>query len=105
MNKNEKTIVQHIAIHTLFCYFVSSVIFAYLLYKLYTCTRNQTTIWFCSEKAPVTPTDISYVVGQGDQGSTVNINGISSEDNLNVTDAVCPPTDRVSHPCVAKTYF
>ena len=81
----------HVAYHNthsvlLFC--VASVIFAYLLYSLYTCTHNRTTIWFGREKAPVTPTAVSYVVGQFDQESTVNINGRSSGDNLNVTDTV-----------------
>jgi len=81
-------------------FFVASAIFAYLLYKLYTCTHNRTTIWFCREKAPVTLTDVSYVVGQDDQESTVNINGRSSGDNLNVTDTVSPPTKRA--PRMAK---
>jgi len=84
--------------HSVLLLFVASVIFAYLFYKLYTCTRNRTTIWFCREKALVTPTDVSYVVGQDDQESTVNINGRSSGDNLNVTDAVAPPTKRASPP-------
>ena len=48
--------------HSVSLFFVASVIFAYLLYKLYTCARNRTTVWFCGEKAPVTPTDVSYVV-------------------------------------------
>jgi len=48
--------------HSLLLFFVASVIFAYLLYKLYTCIRNRTTIWFCREKVPVAPTDVSYVV-------------------------------------------
>ena len=91
--------------YSVLLFVVASVIFAYLLYKLYTCTRNRNTIWFCREKAPVTPTDVSYIVGQGDQECTVNINGRSSEDNMNVTDAVSPPTKRASHPRVAKSYF
>jgi len=82
--------------HSVLLSYVASVIFAYLLYKLYACTRNRTNIWFCREKAPVTPRDVSYVVGQDDQGSTVNINGRSSGDNLNVTVAVSPPTMRGS---------
>jgi len=85
--------------------YVASVIFAYLLYKLYACTRNRTNIWFCREKAPVTPRDVSYVVGQDDQGSTVNINGRSSGDNLNVTVAVSPPTMRGSPPRVPNLAF
>jgi len=91
--------------HSVLLFFVASVIFAYLLYKLYTCTHNQTTSWFCREKAPVTLTDVSYVVGQDDQESTVNINGRRSGDNLNITDALSPPIKRASPPCVAKSYF
>ena len=83
------------------CIYVQTV----YMYKLYTCTRNRTTIWFCREKAPVTLTDVSYVVGQDDQESTVNINGRRSGDNLNITDALSPPIKRASPPCVAKSYF
>ena len=61
--------------HSVLLFFVASVTFAYLLYKLHACTRNRTTIWFCRETAPVTPTDVFYVVGHDDQESTVNING------------------------------
>ena len=66
----------HVAYHNthsvlLFC--VASVIFAYLLYSLYTCTHNRTTIWFCREKALITPTDVSYFVGQDGQESSVNL--------------------------------
>ena len=82
--------------HSVLLFFVASVIFAYLLYKMYTCTINRTTNWLCTEKAPVTPTNVSYAAGQDDQESTVNINGRSSGDNLNVTDAVSPPTKRAS---------
>jgi len=91
--------------HTVLIFFVTSVIFASLLYKLCTCTCNRITIWFCREKAPVTPTDVSYVVGQDDQESTANINGRSSGDNMNVTDAVSPLSKRASPPHVAKFYF
>jgi len=93
--------VNHVAYRntrSVLLYFVASVIFAYLMYKLYTCTRNRTTIWFCKEKAPVTPTEVSYVVGQDDQECNVNINGRSSGEKLNVTDSVSPPIKRASPP-------
>jgi len=84
--------------HCVLLFLVASVIFAYLLYKLHTCTCNRTTVWFCKEKATVAPTDVSYVVGQDNQESTLIINGRSSGDNLNITDAVSPPTKRASPP-------
>jgi hypothetical protein len=59
--------------HSVLLFFVVSVILIYLLYKLYTYTRNRTTIWFCRKEVPATPTDVSYTVGQGDQESTVSI--------------------------------
>jgi len=91
--------------HSVLLFCVASAIFVYLLYKLYICTHNRTTIWFCREKTPVTPADVTYVVGEGDQEGIVNINGRNSGDNLNVTDAVSPPTTRASHPRVTKSYF
>ena len=66
------------------------------------------TVRHCREKAPVKQTYVSYVVGQDDQENTVNINGRSSGDNLNLTDAVSPPAKRASHPPlprVEKSYF
>ena len=86
--------------HSALLFFVVSVILIYLLYKLYTYTRNRTTIWFCRKEAPATPT-----VGQGDQESTVNINSKNSKDSLNVTDATSSSPKRASHPRVAKSYF
>ena len=91
--------------HSVLLVFVPSVIFAYLLYKLYTCTHNRTTIWFCREMTLITPRDVSCVAGQDDQQSTVNINGRSSGDNLNVTDALSPPAIRGPPPRVAKSYI
>ena len=57
-------------------FFVASVIFAYLLYKLYACTRNRTAVWFCREATLMTPTD----VGQDDEESTVNISPLTPND-------------------------
>jgi len=54
---------------------------------MYTHTSKQANIWFCRKEAPVTPTDVSYTVGQGDQESTANTNSKSSKDNFNVTNA------------------
>jgi hypothetical protein len=91
--------------HSVLLFLVLSIVSIYLLYKLYTYTQLWTTIWFCKKGIPATSADVSYTVGQGDRGSTVNINSKNSNDSLNVTDATPQSPKRTLRPQVAKSYF
>jgi hypothetical protein len=53
--------------HSVLLFLILSVVSIYLLYKLYTCTRQWTTIWFCKKEIPDTPADVSYTVEPGDR--------------------------------------
>ena len=59
-----------------------SVVFIYVLYKLYTYVRLKAAIWFGRKEAHDTPADVSYTAGHGEKGSTVNINIHNSNDSL-----------------------
>jgi hypothetical protein len=60
--------------HSVLLLLVMSVVLIYLLYKLYAYARQRAILWFCKKEVPATPTDVSYTVGRGEKGSTVNIN-------------------------------
>jgi len=91
-------------IHTLFYFFVLSVVI-YLLYKLYTYTRQRAAIWFGKREVPDAITDVSYTAEHGSKGSTVNINIHNSNDSLHSTDAAPQPPKRSLRPRVANSYF
>jgi hypothetical protein len=91
--------------HSVLLFFIVSVVSIYLLYKLYTCTRHWTIVWYCKKEIPATPADVSCTAGPGDLGSTFNINIKNSNDSLNVTDAISLSPKRALGPRVAKSYF
>jgi hypothetical protein len=91
--------------HSVLLFFVLSIVFTYLLYKLYTYMRQRAATWFCSKELPATPADVSYTAGHSDKGSTVNINIRNSNDSLQVTDAAPQSPKRSLRPQVAKSYF
>ena len=89
--------------HSVLLFLIVNIVSIYLLYKLYTCTWQWTSIWFCKKEITATPADVSYNVGLGDRGSTVNINIKNSNDRLNVTDTTSQPPKRTLRPRVAKS--
>ena len=91
--------------HSVLLFLVLSVVFLYLLYKLYIYARQRAPGWFCTQEVAATPTNVSYTVGQDPRGSTVNINIRNSNDSLQLTDAPSPSPKRSLRPRVAKTYF
>jgi len=91
--------------HSVLLFLVLSVVFAYLMYKLYIYARQRTPGWFCKKEVSAAPTDVSCTVGHEPRGSTVNINIRNSNDSLQLTDATPPSPKRSLRPRVAKTYF
>ena len=54
--------------HSVLLFLVLSIVFTYLLYKLYIYTWQRAAIWFCKQEVPATPANVSYTVGHGDRG-------------------------------------
>ena len=91
--------------HSVLLFFVLSFVFTYLLYKLYTCIRQQAATWFVRKEIPAAPIDVSYAAGPNDTVSTVNINIRNSNESLQLTDAASQSPKRSLRPQVAKSYF
>lgn len=91
--------------YSVLLFLVLSIVFNYLLYKLYACIRQRAAIWFCRKEVPTTPADVSYTVGQRDKGGTVNINIRNSNDSLQLADDTPQSPKRSLGPRVAKSYF
>ena len=91
--------------HSVLLFFVLSVVFLYLLYKLYVYARQRAPGWFCTQEVAATPTNVSYTVGHDPRGSTININIRNSNDSLQLTDAPSQSPKRSLRPRVAKSYF
>jgi hypothetical protein len=82
-----------------------SVVLIYLLCKQYAYARQRAILWFCKTEVAATPNDVSYTVGYGEKGSTVNINIRNSNESLQLADAASQSPKRALRPRVAKSYF
>jgi len=91
--------------HSALLFVILSIVFLYLLYKLYTCMRRRATIWFGKTDEPSKPAEVSYSVGLRDKGGTVNINIRNSNDSLQLADDTPESPKRSLQPRVAKSYF
>jgi hypothetical protein len=67
--------------------------------------RQWAAIWFCRKEVLATPADVSYTIGQGDKGGTVNINIRNSNDSLQLADNTPQSPKRSLRTRVAKSYF